>query len=95
MILWIIPNLGLLSRFEPFDPYPFGGLSFFITFESILLSIIVLCGQNVQAASGKIRNDIEFEANLNSELAIRNMHTRIGDLHDEVISRLYEIEKRL
>jgi uncharacterized membrane protein len=66
-IFWIAINtipLGLPA----FDPYPFGFLTMIVSLEAIFLSTFVMISQNRQAARGDIRNQIDFENNIRSEI---------------------------
>ena len=93
-ISWIVINSGSFS-IPVFDPYPYGGLAFFVSIEAIFLSIIVLCAQNLQAAAEKVRNDIEYETNVKAELEVVHLHKRIEHLQQEVLGRLHRIENKI
>lgn len=90
---WVIFNLGVVPGVPVFDPYPFGALAFFVSIEAIFLSIIVLIAQNLQAATDKIRNDIEYEVNLRAENEVTHLHGKVDSIRSEMLSRLHRIEK--
>jgi uncharacterized membrane protein len=45
---WVAANTGVIPGIVAFDPYPFGLLSLFLSFEVIFLSTFVLMSQNRQ-----------------------------------------------
>ena len=75
-----IVNIGLIAFIKPFDPFPFSLLSDLLGLEGIFLTIFVLASQNRQRARDRVRSDIEFEANINAELKIANLHEKIDRL---------------
>jgi CRP/FNR family cyclic AMP-dependent transcriptional regulator len=74
-----------------FDPFPFGLLTMIVSLEAIFLSIFVLVSQNRQADKDRIRNELDYQVNLKSELGISTL-LRETDTIKEV---LQEIEGRL
>ncbi len=77
-----------------FDPFPFGLLTMAVSLEAIVLSVFVLLSQNRQVARDRFRNDIEFGINLKAELQIAHMHTKIDEMHAEILKRLEQLEKK-
>lgn len=94
--VWIVLNVRPLvnSRIGGFDPFPFGLLTMAVSLEAIVLSVFVLLSQNRQVARDRVRNDIEFGINLKAELQIAHMHTKIDEMHAEILKRLDQLEKR-
>jgi uncharacterized membrane protein len=82
---WIVINSGIIPGVPPFDPYPYGLLTTTVSLEAIFLSLFVLISQNRQAARDKVRNDIEYEANLNAELGVRELREQVDELQQLVM----------
>lgn len=66
-ILWIVWNLGLIEGLKPFDPYPFAMLTMIVSLFAIILSVAVLISQNREGKKDSIRQQIEFEVNVQAE----------------------------
>ena len=64
-----------------------------MSLEAIILSVFVLLSQNRQVARDRVRNDIEYEVNLKSELEIAHLHEKFDHLHAELLDRLATLEK--
>ena len=75
---WIALNL-LLGR-RSFDHPPFPWLSLIVTLEALTISTIVLYSQNAQTSKERVRNEVEFSANLDSALIIAEMKETIDEL---------------
>lgn len=78
-----------------FDPFPFGFLTMCVSLEAIFLSVIVLLSQNRQAAKDRLRDDIEYDANLKAELEISHLHEKVDRIQGALLSRLQRIEGAL
>jgi len=52
------------------DPYPFGLLTMIVSLEAIFLSIIVLISQNRAAKIADLREEIDFQVNVQAEREI-------------------------
>lgn len=63
---WLLWNTGTLGL-TPFDPYPFPALGTFAAVAAILLTMIVLIGQNRLAVSADQRADLELQVTLLAE----------------------------
>ena len=85
---WIVVNVGLVPIITPFDPYPFGFLTMAVSLEAIILSILVLLSQNMEAGKDRVRNDIEYEINLKAEREIAVLHEKVDRLFDILVRRL-------
>ena len=92
--VWITLNMGWLP-FGNFDPFPFGLLTLVVSLEAIILSVFVLLSQNRQVERDKVRNDIEYDVNLKSEMEIAHMHEKIDGMNSELLRRLERMEKKL
>ena len=66
--VWIAINVGLAGVGHEFDKFPFGLLTMIVSLEAIFLSTFVMISQNRQAQRGDIRNQIDFENNIRSEI---------------------------
>jgi len=93
--VWIVLNTGPLARTSigGWDLFPFGLLTMAVSLEAIILSVFVLLSQNREAARDRVRNDIEYEINLNAELEIAHLHEKVDQLHADVLDRLAGLEK--
>jgi uncharacterized membrane protein len=66
--LWVLLNIGLVGVGLEFDRYPFGLLTMIVSLEAIFLSTFVMVSQNRQALRTEVRSQLDFEANLRSEV---------------------------
>ena len=86
--VWLIVNA---FPSVAFDPYPFGLLTMIVSLEAIFLSIFVLVSQNRQADKDRIRNELDYQVNLKSELGVSVLLQKADALADS----LQAIEARL
>ena len=91
--VWIGLNLGGLFG-HPFDPFPFGLLTMAVSLESIFLTVFILLAQNLQTVRDRVRNDIEYDVNIEAEQQIGHLHEKLDRLHEEVLARLHALERR-
>ena len=93
--IWIILNTGPLANtpIGGWDAFPYGLLTMCVSLEAIILSVFVLLSQNRQVARDRVRNDIEYEVNVKSELEIAHLHEKFDHLHVELLERLSTLEK--
>lgn len=96
---WIAINTGLIRGITPFDPYPFNFLTMVVSLEAIFLSVIVLISQNRAAKNADLREEIDFQVNVQSEREITKMlgmletietHLKIAKQHDLELLRMKE-----
>jgi uncharacterized membrane protein len=87
---WIAWNL--VPGHMMFDPFPFNFLTMCVSLEAIVLSVVVLLSQNRQASKDRIRDDIEYDANLKAELEISHLHEKVDRMQSALLSRLQRIE---
>lgn len=92
-LVWIVINTMPVGV-NQFDPFPFGLLTMIVSLEAIFLSCFVLISQNRQAAKDKIRADIEYEVNIKAELEIAHLHEKVDHIHEEILERFSEFDKR-
>ncbi len=90
----VAPEQHHLVHIGGFDAFPFGLLTMAVSLEAIVLSVFVLLSQNRQVARDRFRNDIEFGINLKAELQIAHMHTKIDEMHAQILKRLEHLEKK-
>jgi CRP/FNR family transcriptional regulator, cyclic AMP receptor protein len=93
--VWIVLNTGPLAHtaIGGWDVFPYGLLTMSVSLEAIILSVFVLLSQNRQVARDRVRNDIEYEVNVKSELEIAHLHEKFDHLHAELLERLSSLEK--
>lgn len=81
---WILVNLGWISRFRPFDPYPFTLLSTLLTIEAIFIAIFILLNQNHMADLQQKREELDIQISLLTEQEV----TEIMGLVDTISRHL-------
>jgi len=92
-LTWVLLNIGLFRAVRPFDPFPFGFLTMATSLESIFLACFVLIAQNRQAASDRIRSDVEYAANIKAGLEVTQLHSKVDALYAETMARLAAVER--
>lgn len=80
---WILWNTGWLGL-PPFDEFPFGLLTMFVSLEAIFLSTFVLVSQNRLSEINDKRADLDLQINLLAEYEI----TKILRLTDAIADHL-------
>ena len=82
--IWILVNIGLIGAALEFDRFPFGLLTMIVSLEAIFLSTFVMVSQNRQAMRTEVRNQLDFEANLRSEVWATHIGQKLGIDADHV-----------
>jgi uncharacterized membrane protein len=82
--LWILFNIGLVGAAVEFDRFPFGLLTMIVSLEAIFLSTFVMVSQNRQALRTEVRSQLDFEANLRSEVWATHIGHKLGIDPDHV-----------
>jgi uncharacterized membrane protein len=82
--IWILVNIGLIGAALEFDRFPFGLLTMIVSLEAIFLSTFVMVSQNRQAMRTEVRNQLDFEANLRSEVWAMHIGQKLGIDADHV-----------
>ena len=82
--IWILVNIGLIGAAVEFDRFPFGLLTMIVSLEAIFLSTFVMVSQNRQALRAEVRNRLDFEANLRSEVWATHIGAKLGIDADHV-----------
>jgi uncharacterized membrane protein len=90
---WIAINVGLGGFGRQFDKFPFGLLTMIVSLEAIFLSTFVMISQNRQAARSDLRNELDFENNIRSEVWAVHVGQALGldvDHVEDVVRRAVE-----
>ncbi|HKT05447.1 MAG TPA: DUF1003 domain-containing protein [Rugosimonospora sp.] len=82
--VWILLNIGLVGASLQFDKFPFGLLTMIVSLEAIFLSTFVMVSQNRQALRTEVRSQLDFEANLRSEVWATHIGQQLGIDPDHV-----------
>jgi uncharacterized membrane protein len=82
--IWVLLNIGLIGAALEFDRYPFGLLTMIVSLEAIFLSTFVMVSQNRQAMRTEVRSQLDFEANLRSEVWATHIGQKLGIDPDHV-----------
>ena len=82
--IWILVNIGLIGAAVEFDRFPFGLLTMIVSLEAIFLSTFVMVSQNRQTMRSEVRNQLDFEANLRSEVWATHIGQQLGIDPDHV-----------
>ena len=82
--LWVLLNVGLVGASLEFDKFPFGLLTMIVSLEAIFLSTFVMVSQNRQAMRTEVRSQLDFEANLRSEVWAIHIGQALGIDPDHV-----------
>lgn len=67
---WFVVNLGWIPGLAPFDPFPFGLLTVFVSLEAIFLSLFLLISQNRLQRQADKRMHLDMQINLLAEAEI-------------------------
>ena len=67
MVAWVGMNLGLVPGLRPFDPFPFGILTMFVSAEGVLLALFILISQNVFDREAERREHLALQISLLAE----------------------------
>ena len=67
VIAWILANMGLIGKIQPFDLYPFSLLSMLLSLEAVLMTAFVLVRQNRMSMRADHRSHLDLQINLLSE----------------------------
>ena len=91
--IWILFNIGLIGASLEFDRFPFGLLTMIVSLEAIFLSTFVMVSQNRQTMRSEVRNQLDFEANLRSEVWATHIGQQLGidpDHVEAVVAKVIE-----
>ncbi len=82
--IWIFLNSGIFPGVKVIDPFPFFLLTTFVSLEAIFLSIIVLMSENRAARVAELREEIDFQVNVQAEREITKMLEMLNDIRKEL-----------
>ncbi len=83
-LLWILVNARILPLFPVIDPFPFFLLTTFVSLEAIFLSIIVLISENRAARVAELREEIDFQVNVQAEREITQILRMLDDIRHKL-----------
>jgi uncharacterized membrane protein len=66
IVLWVLLNTGFLLS-EPFDPFPFTMLTFFLSSESVILALFILIIQNRMTRMADRRAHLSLQISILAE----------------------------
>ena len=78
---WILWNTGYIPGLEPVDPFPFGLLTMVVSLEAIFLSSFVLLSQNRSAKVADLREDVDLNINVQTELEVTKLLNLVDEIH--------------
>lgn len=81
---WVAWNTGLIPDVVAFDPYPFGLLTMFVSLEAIFLSSFVLLSQNRSAKVADLREDVDLNINVQTELEVTKLLNLVDEIHQHL-----------
>jgi CRP/FNR family cyclic AMP-dependent transcriptional regulator len=90
--LWVMINTWLLSK-GGFDPYPYLLLSTAINMLAVLQAPIILMSQNRQSHKDRLRSEIDYQVNLNNELALNEILQRLKALERDYLNPALEKQR--
>ena len=88
LIVWIILNLYLLDKV---DPYPFVLLNLVLSCIAALQAPIIMMSQNREAKKDRLRSSNDYKTDLKSELILEELHSKMN----KIIKNQNEILKYL
>jgi CRP/FNR family cyclic AMP-dependent transcriptional regulator len=94
LIGWMGLNTWQWFGVPSFDPPPFIGLNLLLSTIAALQAPIIMMSQNRQDAKDRVRADIEYEVNLRAELGVRDLHSKVDTMKEELIDLLVELRER-
>jgi uncharacterized membrane protein len=77
---WIAWNGGVLPGARPFDPFPFPLLTLLAAMEAVLLTLLILIGQNRAAERMRKRRHLDLQITLLAELEATKTLQMLHDL---------------
>ena len=89
---WAILNTDILGE-KAFDPYPYVFLNLVLSMLAAIQAPIIMMSQNRQAARDRMTMIRDFEVNLKSELAIKELHGRMDHLTWQLLSDLDKLKR--
>jgi uncharacterized membrane protein len=90
--VWVLINTWLLAK-GGFDPYPYLLLSTAINMLAVLQAPIILMSQNRQSHKDRLRSEIDYQVNLNNELALNEILQRLKALERDYLNPALEKQR--
>jgi uncharacterized membrane protein len=87
---WVLIN----TRRESFDPYPFILLNLILSCTAALQAPIIMMSQNRQAARDRIDAQHDYEVNLQAEMEIVALHTKLDEIREKKWEELLTLQQR-
>jgi len=81
--LWITANEGWFGAQYIFDPYPYGLLTMIVSLEAIFLATFIMISQNVQGKRSELRDELEYQTNINAEKGVAEILAILKELKEE------------
>jgi uncharacterized membrane protein len=78
---WAVVNVGLVAGIEPFDPFPFGILTLFVSAEGVLLAIFILISQNRMSRADEQRSRLGIHISTLAERETTKILQLLRELH--------------
>ena len=72
-VAWLLINTGLFGKHLIIDEFPFSFLTTAVSLEAIILSTFVLMSQRRQAKITEIRTELDYKADLQSEIDVKTV----------------------
>ncbi len=91
MGIWMALNLRDAT---PFDPYPFILLNLVLSCVAALQAPVIMMSQNRQNVKDRIDAQNDYRVNLNAEVQIVALHTKMDELRDAQVKELLELHRR-
>ena len=78
---WCLINLGF-TPIRPFDPFPFGILTLFVSSEGVLLAIFILISQNRMSRQANQRAHLNLQISLLAEQETTKLLQKVRSIQD-------------
>ena len=91
MALWMLVN----SREpRPFDPFPFILLNLLLSCLAAIQAPVIMMSQNRQASKDRLDAQNDYRVNLNAEMQVLALHTKLDQLREEQWGELVELQRQ-
>lgn len=86
---WMILNTVQLW-FQPFDEFPFIFLNLMLSCVAALQAPVIMMSQNRSSQKDRLRAELDYQVNRQSELLLKQLHGKIDELRAEEVHALRE-----
>jgi uncharacterized membrane protein len=83
-VTWIAWNTRLIPGATPFDPYPFGFLTMFVSYEAAVVSIFVLITQNRMMKASDRRDRLALQVDMLAEQEMTMVLRMLGRICERI-----------